>query len=399
MTKSGVGYSEKVNSNEAGTEAAQQALASSKISGRKVALLFSTAKHNPKELLSSVLSVLGADTKIYGGSVCGIISKEKVSYNGFEVGLAVFSADEVKIDGHIVRNIKGRELESGVELGQQLASRKFAEDDTLFVGFEAIRGEGPTQLLNFGTPILEGMSQSLKSWPNTIGAAFQGDFNFQSSFTFFDSEVETAAAIALIISGKKSRSVLMHGCTPMSDYYKITKCAGNVVLEIDGKPALERVSEILGPGSDKTWEEYPLYLNFGRNHGDKFDDFIEERYTNNMCVAIDPPSKALVLFEPSFKEGDEFQLMRRHKEFNTMEERLDGFFKEGKAPFFNLYVDCVGRSGMLMGTETEDATVVQKFVKDAPAAFLGIYGGREIAKFGAQPAVVCLTGVLTSFAD
>jgi class 3 adenylate cyclase len=68
----------------------------------------------------------------------------------------------------------------------------------------------------------------------------------------------------------------MHGTKPSSGYHTITQAEENLVLEIDGKPAIEVMANLLGPESFQSWVDYPFFVTFGVNRGDKFGQFQEE---------------------------------------------------------------------------------------------------------------------------
>jgi hypothetical protein len=97
----------------------------------------------------------------------------------------------------------------------------------------------------------------------------------------------------------------MHGCKPLSDYHKITKADKNIVLEIDHKPAMNVIEELLGPEKFKEWLEYPFFVILGVNKGDKYGDFNEENYANRLIAGVDKDRKGLIMFEPDLTVGTE----------------------------------------------------------------------------------------------
>ena len=75
--------------------------------------------------------------------------------------------------------------------------------------------------------------------------------------------------LALVLSGDvRLDTVIVHGCKPSSRYHTITQAEGNVVLEIDGQPAVEAIAKLLGPDSYKSWEDYPFFVTLGVNKGE-----------------------------------------------------------------------------------------------------------------------------------
>ena len=89
----GVGYSEKIDSVEAGTEAARAAMEQLGSASCDLAMLFSTSRHDPKKLAQAVRSVIGKKTKLIGGYAIGIVTADHLGYDGFQVGVAVIRSD------------------------------------------------------------------------------------------------------------------------------------------------------------------------------------------------------------------------------------------------------------------------------------------------------------------
>ena len=91
-TKVGIGFSENSNTIDAGIEAASAAMAQTGGENCDFVMLFTTPKHNPSKLLSSVRSVVGSDAKIIGGQGNGVITTEKFGYEGYQVGVAILAS-------------------------------------------------------------------------------------------------------------------------------------------------------------------------------------------------------------------------------------------------------------------------------------------------------------------
>jgi hypothetical protein len=228
-----------------------------------------------------------------------------------------------------------------------------------------------------------------------------GSMQWNPTFQWFDHRIEQHSAMALVLSGGvRMDTIIMHGCKPASRYHTITKTEGAVVLEIDGKPALDAIAELLGPDSDKSWEDYPLFVTLGVNKGDKFGAFKEEEYANRLVMAVDQHRRGLVMFEDDLKPGFEVQLMRRSIDFDYIGRRADELLArlESRTPFFALYIDCAGRAGAYCGTEREEAEEVQRVI-GARMPLLGMYSGVEIAKVGQTMQALDWTGVLCVFSE
>lgn len=405
-TKTGVGFSENPKSRDAGVEAASAAMAQAGVSRCNLAIMYSTAKHDPVRLSDGVRSVIGPTARLIGGYAVGIITKDKLGYEGYQVGVAVMSSDSVKVDMFIEKGLPDNEFNVGVALGRQIKSKDYMDIPNVLFMYDSVKEKPPEDMgmvfdFNLGTPLVEGMGQSLGTWPSAAGVGMLGDFQCNPTYQWFDDRVERHTAMALVLSGGvRMDTIIMHGCKPASGYHTITKAEGKVVLEIDGKPAIDSIAKLLGPSSLKDWKDYPFFVTLGVNKGDKFGEFKEEEYANRLVVGIDKDRKGLVMLEPDLKTGSEVQLMRRSIDFDYIGERTEEILKrvEDRNPFFALYIDCAGRASAYCGTEREDAEEVQKAI-GSKMPLLGMYSGVEIAKVGGDMQALDWTGVLCVFSE
>ena len=81
------------------------------------ALLFSTSRHDPIDLLTAVRTVLGADVPVYGGWAVGIISADMLGYDGFQIGVALFWLKDAEVNILVGRGLA--EGESAVGRGSR----------------------------------------------------------------------------------------------------------------------------------------------------------------------------------------------------------------------------------------------------------------------------------------
>lgn len=398
----GVGFSENPKSGEAGVEAASAALAEAGVEKGELAIMFSTGKHDPRQLRDGVRSVIGPAARLIGGYSMGIITKNRLGYLGYQVGVAVLSSDSVRADMFIERGLPDNEYDVGLALGKQIRSKIYQGEPNILLMYDSAKERTTEGVeLNFATPLIEGLGQSLKVWPRAAGVGMAGDPRWNPTYQWFDDRIEQSTAMALVLSGGvRLDTIIMHGCKPSSDYHTITKAEGARVLEIDGRPALDVISELLGSESDKSWEDYPLFVTLGVNRGDKFGEFREEDYANRLCMAVDREQGALIMFETNLKSGSEVQLMRRSIDFDYIRQRAEDLYQRigARRPFFALYIDCAGRASAFCGTEREEAEEVQKVI-GSRVPLLGMYSAVEIAKVGEDMQALDWTGVLCVFSE
>lgn len=403
-TQAGVGYSENSDSKAAGIEAAKAAMAEAGASKANLALIYHTAKHDPTMFRDGVRSVVG-DARICGGFAGGIITRTALGYDGYQSAVAVVSSDTVKFDVFAEVGLKEHgEKEIGRRLGKAVRSKTYEGEPGLIYMYDSVKNFSAAGFdMNIGTYLVDGMSETMGEWPSAAGMGMIGNIQFNPTYQFADDKIFQQAALALVASGKNFRldTIVMHGCKPAGDYHTITKADKNVVLEIDGKPAVEAIAAMLGPDSDKSWEEYPLFITLGVNKGNKFGPYKEEEYANRLCMAIDKERKGLIMFEPDLTPGTEVQLMRRSVDFKYIAERAQGLYDnlKGRKPFLAMYIDCMGRASAYCGADAEEGAEIQKVI-GSKMPLLGMYTGVELGTVGKQKQqALDWSGVLCVFSE
>ena len=394
----GVGYSDIPDSVAAGKEAVEFAL---KQAGRTqpcdLVLLFCTARHNQQVLRDAVSAVVGDNTRIFGGGAVGIITNETFGYAGDQVGVACIWLDGVGCDIFAQPGLLESEEQTGLRLGEQLAKAGVDKTSPVMLFYDAIDNTKEKVRLLMATWILAGLEKGLGFLPNLLGAGLQGDHICSSTSQYIGDGIGEHYAMAMAFSDDISiDSAIIHGCWPASQYYTVTKADGPVILEINGKPALQFMDELLGPAV--TPDEYPFFLLFGINHGERWEEYNEKNYASRLCLGIDKERGGIVMFEPDMVAGTEFQLMFRSLDLEYMKPKIEEVFDrlDGREPVFAMYIDCAGRCAGYGGVDLEDAFVVQQLV-DKRVPLLGLYTGVEIASMGGRPRGLDWTGVFCLF--
>lgn len=393
--RASTGYSEEPLSANAGQQAAAEAL--DRLGGGPVDLVlaFATAEHNSAELEAGIRRVLGDGPAIIGGGAVGAFTNERMGYGGSNVGLALVRLDGVRLD-HLCRGGLDRdEAATGVALGRDLAGLGLADPQLLLL-YDSVKAFDNRPYLNMATPLLEGLRQGCEPLPKISGAGLIGSITGLPTGQFTGHGIERQVAQLLAFSGGGVRldTMIMHGCSPVTGYRTITRTDGPVVLEIDGRPAVEVVAEVLG-NTGLTVEDFPFYVTLGVNLGDQWGEFDEESYQNRLCLGIDPERGGLVMFEPDLQAGMQVQLMQRSLDMGYVGPRVDELMRriEGRKPVLAFYINCAGRAAAYCGLDQEDAVEVQSALA-GKVPLLGLFSGVEIAPVRDRVVPLDWTGVL-----
>ncbi len=393
-TKTGIGYSDKTDSFSAGQESATKA--NSQLEGLPVnlALIFCNGKHDPHQFLTGVRSVTG-DVQLIGGAALGVFTNEELSYEAYETTVTLFSSDTIHFQTFSQPGLNEDEYAAGAAIAGQINEAGTEKSKALMIFYDTSKALNPP-MLNFATPLFSAIEERIDPDICCVGAGLMGDLKLTACFQFLNDKVLHQHVLALLISGDcMMYNTIMHGCTPGSSYKTITRAEGPVVYEIDNKPAIDVIDELFGSDHKVPWNEFPLFVTLGLNKGDKYGPFNEVDYANRVCLAIDEKQKALVMFEPDLKNGDEVQLMYRSINLDYIHTGIELLQKKAanKKPLFYFYINCAGRTKPYAGGELEDVEEVQKVIgKDTP--FMGFYSGVEVAKLGNHLQALDWTGVL-----
>jgi hypothetical protein len=396
-----VGMSQNPDPVKAGQEAAQMAveqLAPAEMVGW--ALAFCGGRHDPAAVLRGLHTKLG-QVEIIGGSAIGTITGNLLGYGGYECAVAIFPRSLPKPTVILTEELGQGELEAGQRLGARLGEVA-GNDNTVLLFFDSLRS-GPPPVLYVGSRLVEGIYQGLAGKQLTlIGAGLLGDYSFEKSYIFDGCYGVKHAAVAVVLPPViRSHTTIMHGCIPVSTFLEITRVEGAVVYELDGRPALTVLSEMLGRGPGSSFmDNLSLAVTLGQKHGDPYAPYDESAYVNRLIIGSNPNEGSITLFEADFQVGAKVQIMSRDNPLmidsvRQQSRRLLASINQAK-PVFALYIDCAGRSCAFSGADLEEAGVLQAELGPG-IPLLGFYSGVEVAPLLGQSRPLDWTGVLTLF--
>ena len=362
-------------------------------------VVFAGGKHDQAAVFKTFQTKLPG-VQIVGGSAAGAISRSAFGYSGFEIGVLAISDLHILPKVIVNHNLLEGEYEAGVQLGRDLR-REAPDEGLVLLFFDSVASTAPLQL-HPASAIVSGVQNGLGGKRiNLAGGGLLTDLNLGDGWVFDGNKACKHAALALVFpSGITASTEVLHGCRPVSSFMEITKVDGNVVHELDGRPALPALEEWLGLRlAGKTPDDLTLIATLGSKQGDPFAPFSENAYVNRLILGGNRAAGTINLFEPDFEVGMHVQVMSRDNELMLQSVR-DGVKRANAVSrnsdcLFNLYVDCAGRASARTGAKIEEADLVRQHI-DSDVPFLGFYSGVEIAPFHGKARALDWTGVLVT---
>lgn len=257
---------------------------------------------------------------------------------------------------------------AGQRLGKQLAA----------ADLKAVLLFGPGVKIN-GSALVNGMSSVIGAMiPITGGLAGDGGA-FKETFTLDSDGVSTdrVVAVGLCSPGLKFAHGSFGGWEPFGPTRKVTRCAGNILYELDGEPALDIYRRYLGEhakGLPASGLLFPFSM-LGEDHN--------ALGIIRTILGIDEANGSLVLAGEIIPDGF-LRLMHAStdKLVNGAEAAAEAAASMMHAPGESLaiLVSCVGRK-LVMGERVDEEVEAVGDVLGHHAVLTGFYSYGEISPF------------------
>jgi hypothetical protein len=233
-----------------------------------------------------------------------------------------------------------------------------------------------------GSPLVAALGRGLPAGVRISGGLAGDGSRFESTWVLAGGQARQGQVCAVGLYGERLRVTGGHegGWSDFGPLRRITRAEGNVLFELDGRPALDLYKEYLGkladglPGAALL---FPLSIRHPRGGTEPLVRTI---------LGIDEHSRSMT-FAGDMPQGFEARLMRATGEGlvnsagQAMASALQGLGARAAAaprPCLVISVSCVGRR-LVLGERTEEE--VESLMDGAPpgAAHVGFYSYGEIA--------------------
>jgi small ligand-binding sensory domain FIST len=190
-----------------------------------------------------------------------------------------------------------------------------------------------------------------------------------------DAPCQGGVSGVLFANSVQIASGLSQGCTPIGPIRTVTAGRENVLMELDGKKALDVFKEDVGEAGLGNLQRAAgnIHVALPIPGSDRAD------YMVRNLVGIDP-SKGWLAIGARIERGDRLMFVRRDAaSAKTDLERMTGDVakRAGAAPKAALYFSCVARGPNLFGPNSEELAQVKEAIGDVP--LVGFYANGEIS--------------------
>lgn len=202
---------------------------------------------------------------------------------------------------------------------------------------------------------------------------------------YLNSEVHKEGLVGVAVNGNVVvDTVVAQGCRPVGKPHRVTKCQGNFLVELDGKPAVVVLKEVLDKLSDDDQElaRHSLFLGVVMNEFK--DEFKAGDFLIRNIVGIVPEAGALLVGELLRCERTvQFHLRDAATSSDDLRFLLKGYtdtFPKGEKLAGALLFSCLGRGKYLYGQSNHDSNSFREYLGEIPLA--GFFCNGEIGPVG-----------------
>ena len=208
-----------------------------------------------------------------------------------------------------------------------------------------------------------------------------------------DGRVATEGAVGVVLPpGALAETVVSQGCRPIGDPWVVTRAERNVIYELGGRPALERLMEMVEVLGEDERRAAARGLHLGRVVDESKLEFRRGDFLIRNVLGADKSVGAVAVGD-AVDVGDtvQFQVRDAASADEDLRELLAGVDAQGALVF-----TCNGRGTHLFGEPDHDAGLVATVVGSATA---GMFCAGEIGPVGDRAFLHGFTASVALFRD
>ena len=340
------------------------ALPSKLDSGRTLVVAFGAPEYAENPAALAELAAAFPRSAVVGCSSAGEIHGDAIADGSLVVAVARFARTDLAVASTAIDSV-GDSASAGARLGRTLAAAR--------PRLVLVLSEGLT--VN-GTDLVRGLHDSLPRDSTIVGGLAADGDRFARTWVLVDGRPAVRHVVAVALRGPLEIGAgSQGGWDAFGPERKVTRAAGNVLYELDGKPALALYKEYLGDlasGLPATALRFPLSIRADRS---------AETAVVRTVLAIDESAQS-VTFAGDVPTGWHAQLMR-----SNHDRLIAGAMRAaaaatagitGEEPALALAISCVGRR-LVLGDRTEEETEAALEALPPGSRQIGFYSYGEIS--------------------
>src|SRR5450432_2907181 len=393
MLCAGAGVALHAEGAVAASEAARRALVSAGTTAADIALVFAGGRHDHDEYVG----VLGAVTRaiprasVIGCSATGVLSADDELEDGHAVAVLVLAQNDA--DGRGGPRLPRPLFVGGVRADARDAGQRLGHEVLRAVGGDA-SGVVVALLIDpaelDAVDFLAGFADVAPEAQITGAGVSGGEAGCR---VFYDGVARTDACVALVFTRDLHPTIGMtQGCQALSEPLTITAADGNLVLELDGRPAVEPLQRAISDPRNPALRRMTPHLLAGigeLGEGGRSD------YVVRQLAIAEGDRPALAVAEP-VRAGQTLRFTLRdaigaRDDMKAMLDEQAEARREHPA-LFGVYFNCAERGSTLYGQPGLDPELIRRRFGKLPV--VGVQSSFEIGPACGRPRMHMFTGVL-----
>lgn len=390
--RSGVATSHNRNPVEAAREAAEGALRNAGIEKADFALVFASVGYQQAVIVGEVSRITGG--AVSGCSAEGVIADHLADESNFCVAVMVISSDELRVQHGVAQGLGADPEGVGRSIGESIAQNAPRDPIALLVF-----PDGMT--LNFDK-MVAGLSSAL---PETLkvpmlGGSASDNLKFERTYQYCDDQVTSDGVSWALLSGPAKMSYAVnHGCVPVGVEHKVTRSSGNVIHELDGRPAVSVLKDYVEEGELGDWVKVVLTLNLGLQAPDHLVDGYDQYLIRTIVGRLDEGSESFAIAD-DVVEGTSLWVTRRDYEKLRagVDKSCDAILAglDGEKAQLVFHFDCVGRGKSFLREAQKQNLLEHMQDRLGKVPWIGFYCYGEISPVAEKNSFHNLTMVLAA---
>ena len=392
MIRAGVGQSTEASTEKAVEQAFAAALAHAEIRQADMALIVFTAEHmRDQERLRNAVSHASNHAVVVGSSAAGILTGEGEVEGSQGIAVLALASDQLQTNAFLFEPLRGHDAEAGARIAKLTGPA---------LGGNLLTVLMPDSYNGQAQEMLQAIEREIGYSP-VIGAGSSESGVAGATFQLCNDKVATNAVTGLHLSGSFESFIdITQGCQPITEPLVITRADGNIIYEIDNRPAFEVFTSVLKGPLLEDLRRALMYVFVGVPADRRRNSVGGGEYLVRNIIGLDSEKKIIgVADEVTEGQAMVFTLrdgQRARDDLGQMlkrqAQRLDG-----KKPVFGVYFNCCARGASLYGIPGIDSAYIRQVLGDFP--LIGMFGGYELAPSGGANHLFAYTGVLALVAE